>query len=120
MTDLAAAGRQGHAEEMRKTLHGLYEALAELMRKKEKDTADVQGTSISEELKDTLLRLKVALDQGDEQRADELMAELRATDDLSGQTRELYFFLYNALLMGETEKAAGGLAVWMKYFSYER
>ena len=47
------------------------------------------------------------------------MGELGAMDNLGDDARELYFFLYDALLMGETEKAAGGLAVWIKFFGHE-
>jgi len=41
---------------------------------------------------------------------------LEAMDSLSDEAHELYFFLNDALLMRQTEKAAGGLAVWMKNF----
>ena len=60
-----------------------------------------------------LLQLKAALDAGDEARANTLMDTFRAMDGLSPSARELYFFLYNALLMGDTEEAAQGLSQWL-------
>ena len=37
-------------------------------------------------------------------------------EDLSAPARELCVFLYDALLMEETEKALGGLTMWMNFF----
>ncbi|MCL2010443.1 MAG: ATP-binding protein, partial [Synergistaceae bacterium] len=106
MEDLAAAGRRGDAEEIRRMLPGAYEAL----------TSTTRGEHAENNLEDTLLRLKTALDEKDDEGADAAMGKLRSMDYLSASERELYFFLYNALLMDETEKAAEHLAVWMKNF----
>ncbi|MCL2011155.1 MAG: ATP-binding protein, partial [Synergistaceae bacterium] len=100
MTELAAAGRRGDAEEIRRLLPEAYET-----------TARNDGHTL-DDLEDTLSRLKTALDRDDAQNADAAMEELRSMDGLSASARELYFFLYNAILMGDTEKAAGGLDVW--------
>jgi len=100
MTELAAAGRRGDAEEIRRQLPETYE------------TATRNDGHTSDDLEGTLSRLKTALDRDDAQNADAAMDELRSMDGLSASARELYFFLYNALLMGDTEKATGGLDVW--------
>ncbi|MCL1941086.1 MAG: ATP-binding protein [Synergistaceae bacterium] len=111
--ELAAAGRRGDADKIRQLLPEIYDALKTAARKPETWAAPMRE---EKNLEDTLARLKAALDNGDGKSADAAMNELRAMDDLSAPMRELYFFLYDALLMGETEKAAGGLAVWLKFF----
>jgi CheY-like chemotaxis protein len=113
MADLAAAGRRGDAGEIRRLLPDAYETIAAMG----KGGMECKN-SATKTLADALSRLKAALDKGDSQSADAAMNTLRAMDDLNAPARELYFFLYDALLMGETEKAAGGLAVWMKFFGH--
>ena len=83
-------------------LPGAYESL----------TSAARGEHTVNYFEDTLLRLKTALDEKDDEGTDAAMEELRSMDGLSASVRELYFFLYNALLMGDTEKAVGGLDVW--------
>ena len=114
MTDLAELGRRGDTEEIRRLLPDAYEALVEAASRipARANTMDAPPT----QLKDTLSRLKTALDKGDEESAYTVMRELRAMTDLSAPAMELYFFLCDTLLMGETEKAAGGLSVWMNIF----
>ena len=106
MASLTAAGRRGDAAEIQRLLPGLYEAVAASMRSNRAATG----------LTDILGRLKTALDTGDENSIDSVMDTLRSMDELNDEARELYIFLYNALLMDEKEKAAGGLAVWMSIF----
>ena len=110
IADLAAAGRRGDAEEIRRLLPNAYDAIAYATRE-ERTTKDFCLS-----MGDTLLRLKMALDQGDAQSVEVAMDKLRAMDDLSTPVHELYLFLYDALFMDETEEAAEGLAVWMKIF----
>jgi CheY-like chemotaxis protein len=110
MEQLAAAGRRGDAEEINRILPGACEALGAAMR--DEHTADGAGASV----KEALMRLKTSLDRGDAQSAAATMRELHEMNGLSEDERELYFFLHDALYMDEMEKAAGGLAVWMKFF----
>jgi signal transduction histidine kinase/CheY-like chemotaxis protein/uncharacterized membrane protein YfcA len=101
--NLAAAGRRGDAEEIGRLLPDVYEALA----------AGHEEKTDGENARETLMRLKTALDQGGGPGADAALDALRGMDGLSGEARELYFFLNDALLMGETEKASAKLAEWL-------
>jgi len=116
MASLAAAGRRGDAAEIQQRLPGVYEALAHAMREGRKNGPSAQDEDAVNKLKDTLKRLKEALDKSDSQSAEAAMGELAAMDSLSDEANELYFFLNDALLMRQTEKAAGGLTVWVKNF----
>ncbi|MCL2029147.1 MAG: ATP-binding protein [Deltaproteobacteria bacterium] len=115
MDRLAAAGRNGDAAGIQRLLPGAYEDLAEAMRKGRKGD-ETQREKAAVKLRDTLKRLKEVLDKDDVQGAEAAIDEFQAMDYLSDEARELYFFLNDALLMGETKKAAGGLAVWLKFF----
>ena len=107
MEELAAAGRRSDVEEICRLLPDAYEAIAAAIREnKESDAPKDSQNALS-----TLSRLKTTLDEGDNEGADAAMKELRDMEALSPSTRELYFFLYNALLMGETEEAAEKLAM---------
>jgi hypothetical protein len=103
MASLAAAGKRGDASEIRRLLPGVYETLAASMKETERDD------SAATVLEATLQRLKSALDAGDVQSAKAAMTELRDMDNLSAKARDLYCFLNDALLMGETEKASARL-----------
>lgn len=102
---LAAAARRGEAEEIRRLLPDVYQRLATALHQR--------NTNAPVALVQMLSQLKAALDAGDEARANILMDAFRAMDGLSPSARELYFFLYNALLMGDTEEAAQGLSQWL-------
>ena len=102
---LAAAARRGDAEEIRRLLPDVYQRLATALHQR--------NTNAPVALVQMLSQLKAALDAGDEARANILMDAFRAMDGLSHSARELYFFLYNALLMGDTEEAAQGLSQWL-------
>jgi hypothetical protein len=106
LEDLAAAGRRGDAPEINRLLPDVYEALE----------AATQANGAGANVEDVLSRLKTVLEKGDAQGAAVVMGELRGMDVLSADERELYFFLHDALYMGETEKAVGGLTVWMKFY----
>jgi CheY-like chemotaxis protein len=108
MASLAAAGRQGDGETIQRLLPGAYEALAAAVASRAQDAPP------SVIFDQTLRRLKAALDADDGQSADAVMDELRDMDDLSNDARELYCFLNDALLMGETGKASQKLAEWLK------
>jgi CheY-like chemotaxis protein len=108
MASLAAAGRQGDGETVQRLLPGVYEALAAAVAS---GARDAPPGVIPEQ---TIRRLKAALDADDGQNADAVMDELRDMDDLGNDARELYCFLNDALLMGETEKASQKLAEWLK------
>jgi CheY-like chemotaxis protein len=126
---LAAAGRCGDTAEIRRLLLGMYEELAAAIREKETAGLLPEGRGqVSQEagfissgeagdarasFADTLRRLKRALDAGDGQSADATMDELRDMEGLSGEAWELYCFLNDALLMGETEKASEKLSQWV-------
>jgi hypothetical protein len=56
-----------------------------------------------------LARLAAALDAEDDRGVDAAMRDLGKMK-LDGSARELYFFLNDALLVGETEKASARLA----------
>ena len=107
VTKLALAGRRGDADEIKRDLPGLYDAIVDAARQKLK---------VNEGLTDTLKRLKESFDNGDSRSVENAMEELREMDSLNDEARELYFFLNDALLMRQTEKAAGGLAIWLKLF----
>jgi CheY-like chemotaxis protein len=114
MASLAAAGRRGDVAEIQRHLPDVYEAIAHAMQEGGKNGAGAQDEM--KKLKDALTRLKEALDRGDSQSTEAAMCELEAMDSLSDGANELYFFLNDALLMRQREKAAGGLAVWVKSF----
>jgi hypothetical protein len=92
----------------------VYEALAAAMREKETGGEGAQDARPGGAFDKTLMRLKAALDADDGPRADAVMDELRDMDDLGNDARELYCFLNDALLMGETGKASQKLAEWLK------
>ncbi|MCL2029248.1 MAG: transporter substrate-binding domain-containing protein [Deltaproteobacteria bacterium] len=117
MDELKTAGRIGDGAKIQLLLPDVYEAVTAAMRKEDNELRGevVRGLRASSAFGDALRRLKTALENGDSRSADAVMGELRAMDDLSDEARELYFFLYDALLMGETEKAVGGLAVWTNF-----
>jgi len=122
MADLASAGRRGDAKEIRWLLPDAYEAIAaavaEIAATASAAIAFVAAAPIGKQSGcaiDTLKQLQKALNKGDSAGIDAAMDELRTMDDLSAPMRELYFFLYDALFMDETEKAAGGLTLWLNY-----
>lgn len=102
---LAAAARLGQAEEIRQLLPHVYQGLATALHQRNKHAPDA--------LTHMLSQLKAALDADDEQRANTVMDAFRGMDGLSHSAQELYFFLYNALLMGETEQASQRLTQWL-------
>jgi signal transduction histidine kinase/CheY-like chemotaxis protein len=106
MASLAAAGRLGDGETIQRLLPGVYDALAAAV------ASGAQGAIVIP--LQTLRRLKAALDADDSQNADDVMDELRNMDNLGHDARELYCFLNDALLMGETGKASQKLAEWLK------
>jgi len=115
MASLAAAGRRGDASAIRRLLPGLYEALAAAPAKA--GGGDEGGPDLArKEWQDSFRQLKTALDNGDQQGIAALMSALRARDDLDSRARELYIFLYDKLMMGEMDKAAGALGLWMNIF----
>jgi CheY-like chemotaxis protein len=116
MASLAAAGRRGDTAKIRRLLPDVYEAIATAMREGEKDDENARDESAAQGFAQTLAQLKRALDTGDGHSADAALGAMRTMAALNDNERELYFFLYDALLMGETEKAAGRLAVWMDGF----
>jgi len=109
MASLTAAGRRGDAAEIQRLLPVVHKDIA----------VSIRNNRTATSFADTLRRLKTALATDDERSIDAVMDELRAMDGQSDEARELYIFLYNALLMDETEKAAGGLALWMKIFGQQ-
>jgi signal transduction histidine kinase/CheY-like chemotaxis protein/Ca2+/Na+ antiporter len=110
---LASAGRRYDEAEVTRLLPELYEALA-AVREERKSNENAGSKSPEKALRDTLMRLKTALDQGDAKKADIELDALRAMDDMNDEARDMYFFLYDALLVGETEKASAKLNVWMR------
>jgi CheY-like chemotaxis protein len=109
MAALAAAGRRGDAEEIRRVLPTVYETLAEQGRGKDGAGIKTGGAGASEEM---LKRLKVALDEGDSQGLEAAMDALRDMGDLSPEVWALYSALNDALLMDETEKASAQLEAY--------
>ncbi|MCL2107605.1 MAG: response regulator [Oscillospiraceae bacterium] len=107
MARLAAAGRRGDREEIARLLPDVYEAIAAVQEGREAG----ESSGIFD---DTLKRLKTALDAGDSPGVNAAMNALRAMDALSAEERELYFFLNDAHLMDETEKASAKLNEWMR------
>jgi hypothetical protein len=116
MTKLAAAGRRGDTALIKQNLPDVYEAIIDAMRKEKMENERPQNDDTIKGLTDTLKRLREYLDKGDNQNASAAMEVLRTIDSLNDEARELYFFLNDALLLRKTEKAAGGLALWMKIF----
>jgi signal transduction histidine kinase/DNA-binding NarL/FixJ family response regulator len=115
MAGLAAAGRRGDASEIRRLLPGVYEALALAMREGGGDE-DPESAAREKDWHEAFRRLKTALDDDDRPGIDALMNALRAVDDMDSRARELYILLYDAFMMGETGKAAGALALWLKLY----
>ena len=109
MASLAAAGRRGDVEEIRRLLPGVCEALAAAGERVAEQAQDARATS---KFEDALVRLKTALENGDSASADTVMGLLRGMDSLREEERELYFCLYDALLMGETAQAAAHLEAY--------
>jgi CheY-like chemotaxis protein len=109
---LAEAGRRGEAETIRRGLPGFYKAMAAWSRQADAGEAGEEAEKAALKLS----KLKKALEKDDEAEALALMAQLRDIPftALPGEVRELYFLLYDMLMMGETEKAAGALALWSK------
>jgi hypothetical protein len=110
MASLTAAGRRGDAEEIRRLLPAVYEALAAAVLERGHD--GVGANTGGWESGETLKRLKIALIAADSQGIDAAMDALRDMDDLSPEAWALYCVLYDALLMGETEKASAHLQVY--------
>jgi CheY-like chemotaxis protein len=105
---LASAGRRYDGTEVTRLLPALYEALASTKQKE-----DERGGP-KDALKATLMRLKTALDANDGPGVSAAMNAMRAMDNLSAAQRELYFYLHDAHLMGETEKASAKLNEWIQ------
>ncbi len=117
---LALAGRSGDVAAIRRHLPDFYEAMAAAMPEGSTRGKKTGSACAAKELRQTIKRLKAALDKGDGQSAEDALDALRAMDSLSDEARQLYFFLNDALLMGETDKAAGGLALWIKFFGRQQ
>ena len=129
MAQLADAGRQADVETIRQSLPDVYAALATLGRdaQDEADMPDCPAGAAArrQDLADTvsglLARLQEALEKGDAAGADALMAQLRdmPSQALHSGVRDLYFLLYDALMLEQTEKALGALALWRKAFGHK-
>ena len=116
---LAQAGQTGDATEIQRRLPGLYAALSALQHEAAEDAGRSrmrQGDQEMDALRSALLRLRKALDSGDSANAAAILKTFPWPVSLGKETRELYFFLYDALMMGEMEKAAGALELWYKIF----
>jgi hypothetical protein len=97
---------------IRRLLPDLYEAVAAL--REESGGEDGSGGNAAKKLEPVLAQLATALDKGDSRGVGVAMRTLREMEDLNAPARELYFFLNDAHLMGETEKASAKLAEWMQ------
>lgn len=131
MAKLAKAGRQADVQVIRQSLPDVYAALAKFVRDTQ-DEFDVpdglgntaeqgRGQGLAETVNSLLPRLEEVLEKGDAAGADSLMAQLRdiPSETLPGSVRELYFLLYDALMLEQTEKALGALALWRKAFGHK-
>lgn len=99
---LIEAGKRKDAPEIRGTLPAFYGTL-----RKRRET-NGQEDIVLEEI---LPRLKKAILDGKTETAENIISEMGGVS-LSPQGRELYFLLYDLLLAGETEKAAGAIGRW--------
>ena len=120
MAQLAAAGRRGDGVEIRRLLPDVVESLAVALRAKEEDRADMEEPCTATGLERALRRLKTALDTDDAQSVDTAMEALRNMDNLDAKARELYIELYDAIMMGETDKASAKLCQWFTAHEDER
>jgi len=99
---LIEAGRREDIPTIRETLPAFYDALRRQWKEQEADTGERKTERGI--LRETLPRLKKAIEDGQIEWAEAIMAELGAAN-LTPSGRELYFKLYDLLLAGETEKA---------------
>ncbi|MCL1818626.1 MAG: response regulator [Spirochaetaceae bacterium] len=102
---LTEAGQRGDAKKIREILPAFYAALR---KRREKE-----GIPEDETLAAVLPKLKKAVLAEEAETAEAAMREL-GTLSLGSSGRELYFQLYDLLLTGEYEKAAGAINLWEK------
>jgi signal transduction histidine kinase/CheY-like chemotaxis protein len=107
---LREAGRSGNVTTIRELLPGFY---AELRRLSLESGQGEKAASLSGVFDARLRRLRQALERGDGGAADALMRELRSLP-LVRDERETFFYLYDLLMAGEAEKAAGAISLWEK------
>ena len=101
--ELIKAGQEEDAEKIRQILSAFYEEMK------------VQGTGGREQgtgdIADILQQIKQAIENGDMSTAGKKVNELGAVK-LSPEERELYFTLYNALVLNKPEEALEELIRW--------
>ena len=103
---LAEAGKNCDAQKIRGILPSFYGALME--KHKAANNATETG---DEALAEIVPRLQNAILAGDIALAEAVLVEL-ASANLGDSGKELYYQVYDSLLTGETEKAAGAVSNW--------
>jgi signal transduction histidine kinase/response regulator of citrate/malate metabolism len=102
---LADSGRRADVDAIREALPYFYTSLKD-MAEQEKAGLDTDGM-----LDELLQKLKDAILDGESETAEDVLRKLGALN-LDMRERELYFLLYDLMLEGNNEKAAGAINLW--------
>ncbi|MDR2552243.1 MAG: response regulator [Treponema sp.] len=109
---LAEAAERSDIEEIGRILPAFYGKLKEEAENSEKSRILADGGREGK-CAEGIRRFREALEKDDLPAAEGVLKDLSALS-LGREDRELYFFLYDAMIMGETEKAAAAAARWQE------